>query len=156
MIKANIIQQSISEAENTDSLLITGDSTSIKIQQQSLSRSISQLENEIQEKLRQLLSRQKQQLSEVGENINSLTEELEKAIIEFHKIAKVTNNTYRSLQSFVKQNSCKKIEDISDESTIVLEEFKIIINEESKLPIVEKKHSVYTLKEQKIDLSKLD
>ena len=156
MIEANIVQKSITNLCHNDSLVMRKNSASkpySQVLQESLSLAISQLENEIQGKLRQLLSNQKQQLSEVGESINSLTQELEKAILEIHKIARATNNTYRSLQSLVEQTN--KTTDCKYQSTI-LEELNIVATNYSRFPVVEKHNSGYILKERKIDFSKLD
>ena len=156
MIEANIVQKSLTNLCDDESLVRRKASTSkpySQMLQESLSSAVSQLEKEIQGKLRQLLSNQKQQLSEVEERINSLTQELEKVILEFHTIARVTNKTYRSLQFLVEQSN--KITDFNYQST-VLEELNIpnlIVTNCSRVPVVEKHDSGYILKERKVDFS---
>jgi hypothetical protein len=59
---------------------------------------LCQLETELQDKLKKLLTKQEYQLLKIGENINTLTQELEQAISEFLQIAQQANKTYSSLQ----------------------------------------------------------
>ena len=156
MLETNSIQKPITNLCHTDSPVMIKNSASkpySQILQESLSLEVSKLENKIQRKLRQLLFNQKQQLSEVGEKINSLTQELEKIILEFHTITKITNKTYRSLQYLVEQTN--KTRECNNE-LIVVEDFKIVVINYSRLPIVEEYDSGYILKERKVNLSNLD
>ena len=155
MMEKNISQTSVTDIGNTDLTMERDCDTfqlSSQILQKSLTSAIAKLEKEIQEKLRQLLSNQKQQLSEVGEKINALTQELEQAILDFHKIARVANHTNCSLQSFV-----KKIHNTTEgnHQSVIPDELNIVAIHHSKLPVVKQHGSGYILKDKTVDLSKL-
>jgi hypothetical protein len=120
--------------------------------QETLTSAIAQLKNELHWKLQQLLSNQEQQLSEVGSKINFLTQELEQAILDFQKIARVANHTYRSLQSSVEV--AHQTTD-GDRKSVIPDELNIVATHPAKLPVVEKYGLGYILKDKTLDLSKL-
>jgi hypothetical protein len=98
------------------------------------------------------LSTQEQKLSEVGENINALTQKLEQEILDFQKFAGVANRIYRSFKLLVEQTNKKTN---GNYQSLIPDELNIVATHPSKLPVVEKYGFGYILKEKTVDLSKV-
>ena len=105
MIETHVLNPSVTEIYSTTQPIETAHK-SPQMLQESLTSAVIQLETVLQDKLEKLLSKQEYQLLKIGENINSLTQELEQAISEFLQISQQANKTYSSLQflgQFVEQ-----------------------------------------------------
>ena len=153
-LETNIPQTSLTSISQTASLMGRDSypsQSSLQMVQESLNSAIAQLEEELLRKLQQLLLTQEKKISQVAENINGLTQELEQAMLDFQNFAQVANQTYHSLQLFGEQ-----LNNITDgnHQSVIPDELNIITTHPSKLPVVEKHGLGYILKDKTLNLSK--
>jgi hypothetical protein len=153
MIETHVLNQSVKEIPSTTQPIETAHK-SPQMLQELLTSAVVQLETELQDKLEKLLSKQEYQLLKIGENINSLTQELEQAISEFLQIAQQANKTYSSLQflgQFVEQKPNNSLNKGSQDTV------RVVYSHAAKLPlpVVEKYGLGFILKDKMVDLSQL-
>ena len=117
---------------------------------ESLTMAINDLEQEVQGKLKNTLSKQEEQVSQVSERINLLTQELEKALLEFNRFGQMANQTHQSLQSLTRTEKNKKGTSLQ---SAIEEGLNIVVSEPTKLPMVEKSGLKYILKDRIIGLA---
>jgi hypothetical protein len=153
MIETHVPNPSVKEISSATQPIKTNHN-SPQMLQESLSSAVVQLKTELQDKLEELLSKQEYQLLEIGENINTLTQELEQAIAAFLQIAQQANKTYSSLQ-FLGESVDKKLNNLSKAGG--KDTVRMVYSHASKLPlpVVEKYGLGYILKNKTVDLSKL-